>query len=113
MTVAELIAELGRYPGYLPVYSALDGADYEMCDTKGEPFTVNLTRELDCLAVERVVYEGTRLEIVGAWTPGRDELPDDTPPHVRRLNAAAARGWNPAECSLSFFEQMESAKESL
>jgi hypothetical protein len=128
MNVADLIKELGKYPGHLPVYAALSGDNYEMCDTEGMPFTVNLTRELDCLAVDRIVYEGTRIEIVGEWLPGVDELnesehvwndgharvadaPADSSLHVARFNAAIMAGWNPDHCSLSFFEKMAQESE--
>ena len=65
ITVADLIAELQKLPGHLPVYAALDADDYDACDTRGLPVSLNLTPELDCLSVDRVAYEGTHVEIIG------------------------------------------------
>lgn len=79
MTVSDLIAELQKLPPHLPVYSALDGDDYELCDVNGDHCTVNLTRELDCYPVTYVRYEGTSVELVAeipsVYTPYAEVFP--------------------------------------
>lgn len=65
MTVADLIAELQKLPPYADVAVALDVPDAELCDTDGDPVTVNLVPDMDCFGCTEVRNEGTWVQLVG------------------------------------------------
>lgn len=66
MTVADLIAELQKMPGYAPVGCALYKADIAAHDVDGEPVTLNYHPDLDCFGVELVETMGTWVRITGS-----------------------------------------------
>lgn len=65
MTVADLIAELRRYPGHLQIACALDADYWEMHDHAGQPYTATLSPDLDCLGLTEIRNQGTWLQLIG------------------------------------------------